>query len=100
MYYSFATAAAVNLYKDVLAYFNRVNSARSGVNTAIDSQTTYANLKRLEGITQPNIASKLAASGNGAVYIRPTSSITGTNRSPENYWLPSVENNSTTTEAL
>lgn len=90
-YYSFVTAAAVNLYKDVLAYFNRANSARSAVNTSIDAQTTYSNLKRIEGITQTNIASKLAASGNGVVYIRPVSSITGTNRSPENYWNLGVE---------
>jgi len=64
------------------------------VNTSIDAQTTYSNLKRIEGITQTNIASKLAASGNGVVYIRPVSSISGTNRSPENYWNVGVEKDS------
>lgn len=91
VFYSFVTAAAVNLYKDVLAYYNKGNVAVGAVNTTIDAQASYSALRRLEGITQPDVVSKLAATGNQSVYIRPTATITKTNRSPENYWNLPVE---------
>lgn len=90
-YYSFVTAAAVNLYTDVLSYFNRGNAASGVASNKIDAQSTYSALRQLEGITQSNIVSKLAASGNKSVYIRPTATITGTNRTPENYWNTSAQ---------
>jgi hypothetical protein len=90
-YYSFVTAAACNLYKDVLAYFGEANTARTFANNAIDSKTSYTDLKLFQGITQPKIVSKLAASGNSVVYIPVTSLTTKTNRSPENYWNTGVE---------
>ena len=92
-YYTFATAAAVNLYKDVLAYFNNSVSQFTTINNTIDSQSSFTNLKQIYGPTGAALVSKLASSGNESLFISPISSITKTNRSPENYWNVGVEQN-------
>ena len=97
-YYTFATAAAVNLYKDVLAYFNGAVSQFTTVNNRIDAQASFTSLKLISGPTGTALVSKLAASGNESLFISPLSSITKTNRSPENYWNVSVEREFLTTE--
>jgi len=91
IYYNFVTAAAANLYQDVLLYFNRANSGFSSVSNTIDSQSSMLSLKRLTGTTSAAIVSKLAASGNESLFISPLSTVTKTSRSPENYWNISVE---------
>jgi hypothetical protein len=91
-YYTFATAAAVNLYKDVSAYFNRGVSQFTNVNTRIDSQASFSNLKLLSGPTATAVVSKLAATGNQSLFISPISTITKTNRIPEKNWDTSSEN--------
>jgi len=91
IYYTFATAAAVNLYQDVLVYYNTANSRFTSVSNTIDSQSTFTNLKRLLGTTAPALVSKLAASGNESLFISPLSTVTKTSRSPENYWNVAVE---------
>jgi hypothetical protein len=91
-YYTFATAAAVNLYKDVLAYFNGAVSQFTTVNNTIDTQASFTSLKLISGPTGTALVSKLAASGNESLYISPLSTVTKTNRSPENYWNVSIEN--------
>ena len=91
IYYTFATAAAVNLYKDVLAYFNGAVSQFTTVNSTIDSQASFTTLKLISGPTGSALVSKLAATGNESLFISPISTVTKTNRSPENYWDVGVE---------
>jgi hypothetical protein len=91
VYYTFATAAAVNLYQDVLLYYNTANSGFSNISNTIDGQSTFSSLKRITGVSGPVIVSKLAASGNESLFISPLSTVTKTSRSPENYWNISVE---------
>ena len=91
IYYSFATGPAVNLYKDVLRYFNIANTDRSTQNLAIDSKANLTDLKRLSGFSEPRIVSKLAHSGNKGAFIPPNAVISGNQRSPDNWWLESVE---------
>ena len=90
-YYSFNTGGVVNLYKDVLNYFNTVNTERTSINTSIDSKSTFTTLKQVKGFTNPKIVAKLAKLGNDSIFISPISTITGTNRSPENNWDISKE---------
>jgi len=91
VYYTFATAAAVNLYQDVLLYYNTANSGFSNISNTIDGQSTFSSLKRITGVSGPVIVSKLAASGNESLFISPLSTVTKTSRSPENYWKISAE---------
>jgi hypothetical protein len=91
-YYTFATAAAVNLYKDVLAYFNGAVSQFTTVNNRIDTQASFTSLKLISGPNGTALVSKLAASGNESLFISPISTVTKTSRSPENYWNVGVEN--------
>jgi len=91
VYYNFATADAVNLYKDVLTYYNAANTSFTAVSNRIDAQATFGALKLLVGTTASGLVSKLAASGNQSLFISPISIATKTARSPENYWNISVE---------
>lgn len=91
VYYSFATAGAVNVYKDVLTYYNNINTDRLSVNNTIDSKNSFLALKQVQGYTKQAVISRLAQGGNPSVMIPAVAAITGFSRNPEDGYNLSAE---------